>query len=444
MGSISSLTSTDSEEDIKLLEDPEEHGYENPTSFNRYDVPSVNDPYKFRPGYHYGDDKASAYYKKLITAFNEFKGGKLRMHAANINNILKNRSANYDILQSKPPNMAIMPGMPHVGPGNPVYYKAYNDLDEIARIHDIAYSNAESPLDIYKADKQMLYTLENTETNTAYEWFVKQVATYGIRTKHTFELMYGVLYPKFNKEQIEFMKENYPEYKQIMDEHEKYHVALNKQLLKGRLPMYNKLILKMGQQLSPSERNAMLNKLRNLSTKVNTFGSKLSNLWNSGAVWKDPYLRDITQWAEQYHSQQESSYLHKNYKKMLEIHVGFYKEQESYWKERLSILREAPYKQTDFKDLDDAIMKNLDEHHYQALLNYQNRDDRGWGHAFSYDLMWNLTEYHDNQFKNWLRQTYDEMKAHRQDWHNDQIKTVNDKPSYLTYKSSTTAPTQQL
>lgn len=384
-------------------------------SFNRFNNYTVRNPFTWDPYKHYGPDVQSPYHKKLIERFNSYDSGRFKYTAQQLLNIWEHKSSNEDVMHMRPTNYAILPGNPHVGPGNPIYYKSYNALDDIARNHDIAYSNAQSPLDIYKADKEMLRKLEETPTDAVWPWIVKQIATYGIKFKHQFELQWGVLYPKFSKEQVAFMKENYPEYKQIMGEVEERNRDMTK-----ALSQYDPLVhSRFWTHLSPSSNNTagkIKSFMNKWGTKVNNYGLKVSQVWQSGAVWKDPYLRDQQQWAERYHEQLESSYINnpEHSKEMIKMHLGFYKEREAYWQDRLYLMRESPWKQNEqqFHQLK-TDMDNLDDIEYKALVEYMNRDDRGWGHAFSYDIYWDLTEYHNNQFKHWLKQTYDAVNKSR-------------------------------
>ncbi|CAH0562748.1 unnamed protein product [Brassicogethes aeneus] len=117
-------------------------------------------------------------------------------------------------------NMAILPKYPHIGPGNPIYGSSENELDEIARQHDIAYKNAKSPLDILKADEIFLSDMKAYETEGIYDWIVNKISYGGIYIKHNFEKKYGVLYPIFSKNQIESIKLNNKELQLIREEQE--------------------------------------------------------------------------------------------------------------------------------------------------------------------------------------------------------------------------------
>ncbi|CAH0563128.1 unnamed protein product [Brassicogethes aeneus] len=66
--------------------------------------------------------------------------------------------------KSKSKNWAIFPNYPHLGPGNPIFDAAANEMDNIARTHDIAYQEAKSPLDIYKADERFLRSMEGYQS----------------------------------------------------------------------------------------------------------------------------------------------------------------------------------------------------------------------------------------------------------------------------------------
>lgn len=444
MSSSSSESDESDNEEIGELQEPVRKAEDYLTSFNRYDVESVADPYKFLLTKHYGPDKQGQWHKNLINRMLMYKSGKLKLNAKQLDDILNYKSSNLDILSTKQKNNAIIPGpYSHIGPGNPIYYKSYSALDDIAREHDINYSHAKNPLDVYLADRRMLKRLENTTTNGAYEWFVKQVATGGIKVKHAFELQYGVLYPKFSKEQIDFMKENYPEYGKIMREVELKNEQMIKNFNDTSPQIYTKILNKIGQKLTDEQRGKLLNFAKQIKGKATAMITKGSTIFGQGAVWKDPYLRDIIQFAERYHAQQESNYVNdpKNMTKMIQIHYGFYAERETYWKERLSILRHAGFKPTDQEKQQLNKLKedlqNLDTIEHEALYNYANYDDRGWGHAFSYDFYWELAEYHNNQLKHWITQTYDDLNSQRT-LNNELIPTPTDNAEINTTQSDAT------
>lgn len=420
------LWASDSEipaSDLDTENEYEEDEYEedpNP-SFNRYDVDAhVSDPYQFKVGTHYGPDKMSEWQQKLINRFNSYREPSFKLTAKQLNDIWNYKSSNTDILNTRPKNWALIPNNPHIGPGNPIYYKSYNELDEIARQHDISYSHAESPLDIYKADMKMLKQLDSYQADSIWPWFVKQIASNGIKYKHSFELQYGVVYPKFTPEQIQFMKENYPEYTEIMNKVEENNKNIINTVNDLHFDSHNRFLTYLATNKNIRQAATRIGKVaRDWVNKSKTFYGKLSSVISGGAVWKDPYLRDIIQWSERYHEQLENNYVNdpKHAKDMIKIHLGFYQEREQYWKDQFKRIIETPH----FHDLSDYFKKlekdinNLDEIEYKALYNYMNKDDRGWGHAFSYDIYWDLTEYHNNQFKHWVKQTYDKMRKQRDD-----------------------------
>ncbi|CAH0549896.1 unnamed protein product [Brassicogethes aeneus] len=67
------------------------------------------------------------------------------------------------ITQGSTVNMAILPNYPHIGPGNPIYGSSSNEMDEIARKHDLAYLEAKSPIDVMKADEIFLNNMKAYE-----------------------------------------------------------------------------------------------------------------------------------------------------------------------------------------------------------------------------------------------------------------------------------------
>lgn len=86
---------------------------------------------------------------------------------------------------------------PHMGPGNKIQGNAVNAIDQIARDHDIDYSNAKSKTNIYDADKQFINTMANAETKTWGDTAVKHLSKTGIYLKNTLEekILDKVIYP---------------------------------------------------------------------------------------------------------------------------------------------------------------------------------------------------------------------------------------------------------
>lgn len=97
----------------------------------------------------------------------------------------------------------MLPGYPHVGPGNEIAPKTSdNYLDNIARKHDIAYSSAKKYDDIRAADDEFIRDFKkHTNHDSMYDWVVKQIGLYGIATKRFAESQLGLLYPHLETEQ---------------------------------------------------------------------------------------------------------------------------------------------------------------------------------------------------------------------------------------------------
>lgn len=127
-----------------------------------------------------------------------------------------------------------IPNHPHVGPGNPIYPWAKNEVDAIARTHDIEYGAARSVWDVYKADQKFLDRMNAIKPETRSQWWAKQIGSLGIKAKYSFERRFGVAYPTFTEEQLKEMRLN-PEFQKL----EKYwqrnvetlHYQLKEQLL---------------------------------------------------------------------------------------------------------------------------------------------------------------------------------------------------------------------
>lgn len=109
----------------------------------------------------------------------------------NVKNVSKYDSTSL----SKGTNYAIIPGYPHLGPGNPIYPVSFNDIDDLARKHDIAYSKAKNYKDVQEADEQFLQDMNGIDNKTVGRWFVKQIGIGGISVKYALERKLGVLYP---------------------------------------------------------------------------------------------------------------------------------------------------------------------------------------------------------------------------------------------------------
>lgn len=86
---------------------------------------------------------------------------------------------------------------PHMGPGNDILPAALNELDDIARKHDIAYHKAKTWNDIYKADQDFIYWIGHYTPDKWKDFAVKHIGKLGIQIKHSVEkYLTGVIYPR--------------------------------------------------------------------------------------------------------------------------------------------------------------------------------------------------------------------------------------------------------
>lgn len=85
---------------------------------------------------------------------------------------------------------------PHIGPGNKILSKANNPLDNIARNHDIAYTNAKTAQDIIEADRIFIDSMKNQQPDTWSGSAIKHLSKAGIQIKTNIEQASGkILYP---------------------------------------------------------------------------------------------------------------------------------------------------------------------------------------------------------------------------------------------------------
>lgn len=85
---------------------------------------------------------------------------------------------------------------PHVGPGNKILPKATNNIDNIARNHDIAYGNAKTKTEIHQADKEFVKEMSKIEPKTWGESAIKHGSKLAISAKNKVEEISGhVFYP---------------------------------------------------------------------------------------------------------------------------------------------------------------------------------------------------------------------------------------------------------
>lgn len=86
---------------------------------------------------------------------------------------------------------------PHMGPGNDILPAALNELDDIARKHDIAYHKAKTWNDIYKADQEFIHWISHYTPDKWKDFAVKHIGKVGIQIKHSVEkYLTGVIYPR--------------------------------------------------------------------------------------------------------------------------------------------------------------------------------------------------------------------------------------------------------
>lgn len=86
---------------------------------------------------------------------------------------------------------------PHMGPGNDILPAALNELDDIARKHDIAYHKAKTWNDIYKADQEFIHWISHYTPDKWKDFAVKHIGKLGIQIKHSVEkYLTGVIYPR--------------------------------------------------------------------------------------------------------------------------------------------------------------------------------------------------------------------------------------------------------
>lgn len=101
-----------------------------------------------------------------------------------------------NIKDMNPGHTGWIPGYPHVGPGNKILQKPTNEIDAVARIHDIKYDLAKTNEEIRAADREFLESMSKIEPKTWGQTAVKQTARLGIKTKQIVENTLGkTLYP---------------------------------------------------------------------------------------------------------------------------------------------------------------------------------------------------------------------------------------------------------
>lgn len=98
------------------------------------------------------------------------------------------------------PDGLTLPGTKYVGPFNRlVKGPALNKLDAIAAKHDRAYTLAQSPKDIERADREMISELKRLDTDSNWETINAFLAKNGLTLKQHFEKVFGHKYPVFKK-----------------------------------------------------------------------------------------------------------------------------------------------------------------------------------------------------------------------------------------------------
>uniref|UniRef100_A0AAU7DZS9 VP protein n=1 Tax=Mops bat parvovirus TaxID=3141925 RepID=A0AAU7DZS9_9VIRU len=105
-------------------------------------------------------------------------------------------------------NLALIPGYPHLGPGNNIKQYPKNEIDSIAWRHDIEYHYARTPIDIQLADRRFIQRMSMLKINKTdfMNQFAKWVGYIGISAKQWIENKLGVLYPIFTNREIKYLK----------------------------------------------------------------------------------------------------------------------------------------------------------------------------------------------------------------------------------------------
>lgn len=86
--------------------------------------------------------------------------------------------------------MAVVPGYKYLGPGNKINKgDPVNEVDLIAQIHDIDYTNARQDSDIRKADKEAIEKFKKADLSIG-----QQIGKVGLEVKYGIESFTGVLY----------------------------------------------------------------------------------------------------------------------------------------------------------------------------------------------------------------------------------------------------------
>lgn len=90
---------------------------------------------------------------------------------------------------------AVLPNSEYIGPGNPIPIgAAKNPSEQIAKEHDLAYTNAKTHSDVQSADRDA-YTRFRDEHHKSGDYYAK-IAQLGLQAKSNIEKVIGVQYPR--------------------------------------------------------------------------------------------------------------------------------------------------------------------------------------------------------------------------------------------------------
>ena len=95
--------------------------------------------------------------------------------------------------------MPVLPFSRHIGPGNAILPEGSNEIDNIARAHDIAYDRASEASEIVEADEKFVNNLWDSAPRNYVETLQKYAGLIGISAKKGVEGVIGVQYPKMSK-----------------------------------------------------------------------------------------------------------------------------------------------------------------------------------------------------------------------------------------------------
>ena len=89
----------------------------------------------------------------------------------------------------------VLPNSEFIGPGNPIHIgAAKNPAEQIAKDHDLAYTNAKTHSDVQSADREAYYKFRD-EYHKSGDYYAK-IGQLGLQAKYGIEKVIGVQYPK--------------------------------------------------------------------------------------------------------------------------------------------------------------------------------------------------------------------------------------------------------